>query len=36
MLFEPVDVASLLAMTGSLLSMTVIASVISNGKRPPL
>jgi len=36
MLVEPLDAAKLLAMTGCLLSVTVIASVISNGKRPPL
>lgn len=36
MSFEPSDVAKLLAMTGCLLSVTVIACVISDGKRPPL
>ena len=34
MFFEPLEVAKLLAMTACLLSVTVIASVVSNGKRP--
>jgi hypothetical protein len=36
MLFERPDVKKVLAMTGCLLSMTVIASIILNGARPPL
>lgn len=36
MFFEPFDVAKLSAMTGYLLSATIIASVILNGNRPPL
>ena len=34
MFFEPLEVAKLLAMDGCLLRVTVIASVVSNGKRP--
>jgi hypothetical protein len=36
MLFERPDVEKVLAMTGCLLGMTVIASIILNGARPPL
>ena len=36
MFFEPLDVAKLLAMTGCLLSATIIASVILDGNRPAL
>jgi hypothetical protein len=36
MFFERWDVMKVLAMTGCLLSMTVIASIIMNGTRPPL
>jgi hypothetical protein len=36
MFFERLDVMKVLAMIGCLLSMTVIASVILNGTRPPL
>jgi hypothetical protein len=35
MFFERWDVMKVLAMTGCLLSMTVIASIIMNGTRPP-
>ena len=36
MFFERLDVMKALAMIGCLLSMTVIASIIMNGTRPPL
>jgi hypothetical protein len=36
MSIEPIDVSKLLAMTGCLLSVTIIASVIVNGNPPPL
>ena len=36
MFFERWDVMKVLAMTGCLLSITVIASIILNGTRPPL
>jgi hypothetical protein len=36
MLFDRPDVKTVLAMTGCLLSMTVIASIILNGARAPL
>jgi hypothetical protein len=36
MFFERLDVMKVLAMTACLLSMTVIASIILNGTRPPL
>ena len=36
MLFEGPDVKKVLAMTGCLPSMTVIASIILNGRQPPL
>jgi hypothetical protein len=36
MFFERPDVMKVLAMTGCLLSMTVIASIILDGTRPPL
>jgi hypothetical protein len=36
MFFERLDVMKVLAMIGCLLSMTVIASIILNGTRPPL
>jgi hypothetical protein len=36
MFFERLDVMKVLAMTGCLLSMMVIASIILNGTRPPL
>jgi hypothetical protein len=35
-LFARPDVKKVLAMPGCLLSMTVIASIILNGARPPL
>jgi hypothetical protein len=36
MFFVRLDVMKVLAMTGCLLSMTVIASIILNGTRPAL
>jgi hypothetical protein len=36
MLFEPLDVAKLIALSGCLLSMAVIASVLVKGTLPPL
>ena len=36
MFFGRLDVMKVLAMAGCLLSMTVIASIILNGARPPL
>jgi len=36
MLFERPDVNKILAMTGCLLSVTIIASIVLNGVRPPL
>jgi hypothetical protein len=36
MLFEGPDMKKVLAMTGCLLSMTVIASIVLNGGQPPL
>lgn len=36
MFFERLNVMKVLAMTGCLLSMMVIASIILNGTRPPL
>jgi hypothetical protein len=36
MLFERPAVTKIFAMTGCLLSMTIIGSIILNGVRPPL
>jgi hypothetical protein len=36
MLFDRPDVAKILAMTGCLLSMSIIGSIILIGVRPPL
>jgi hypothetical protein len=36
MFFERLDVMKVLAMTGCLLSITVIISIVLNGTRPPL
>ena len=36
MLFEPLEVAKLIALSGCLLSMAVIVSIVVRGTLPPL